>query len=157
MKSLKPGRGPSMMGAMGSVAVGIFGIIWTIAALNMGAPVFFPLLGLVFIAIAVVQTIYHYKNATDPERYSIVDIVDSLEEGDPFAHHIETAAQQRAAMEADAMEAAEAEQEPVEVEYTEAEPMSWEEGDTVCFCPYCGTAAEADFLYCKKCGKRLPQ
>lgn len=30
MKSVKPGRGPSAMNAVGSIAVGIFGVFWTI-------------------------------------------------------------------------------------------------------------------------------
>ena len=30
MKSIKPGRGPSAMGAMGSAFAVIFGIFWTI-------------------------------------------------------------------------------------------------------------------------------
>ena len=45
MKSVKPGRGPSAMGAMGSVIAVIFGIFWTIAAASMGAPGIFPLFG----------------------------------------------------------------------------------------------------------------
>ena len=40
MKSIKPGRGPSAMGAMGSIIAVIFGIFWTIAAASMGAPFF---------------------------------------------------------------------------------------------------------------------
>ena len=57
MKSIKPGRGPSAMGAFGSVIVGIFGVIWTIGAANMGAPPFFVLFGVVFILMAIVQAI----------------------------------------------------------------------------------------------------
>ena len=35
MRSIKPGRGPSMMGAAGAVFAVIFGIIWTFAAAGM--------------------------------------------------------------------------------------------------------------------------
>ena len=38
MKSIKPGRGPSMMGAVGAAFAVVFGIIWTMAAASMGAP-----------------------------------------------------------------------------------------------------------------------
>ena len=51
MKSIKPGRGPSAMGAMGSVVAIIFGIFWTIMAASMGAPLFFPIFGVIFILI----------------------------------------------------------------------------------------------------------
>lgn len=46
MKSIKPGRGPSMMGAFGSAAVTVFGILWTIMAMSMGAPIFFACFGM---------------------------------------------------------------------------------------------------------------
>lgn len=32
MKSIKPGRGPSAMGALGSIICVVFGIFWTIMA-----------------------------------------------------------------------------------------------------------------------------
>ena len=51
MKSIKPGRRRSRYNAVGAVIGIVFGIIWTIAALSMGAPFFFPLFGLVFIGI----------------------------------------------------------------------------------------------------------
>ena len=83
MKSIKPGRGPSMMNAAGAVFAVIFGIIWTIAAAGMGAPFFFPLFGLLFIGMGVMSAVYNFKNATGEERYSTFDIVDSDEEPDP--------------------------------------------------------------------------
>lgn len=84
MKSVKPGRGPSMMSGVGSVAGILFGIIWTIAAASMGAPAFFPLFGLVFIGIGVAQAVYHFRNSTGERRYSSFDIVDDGEEPDPL-------------------------------------------------------------------------
>ena len=83
MKSIKPGRGPSMMNAVGSLIGIVFGIIWTCAAASMGAPGFFPLFGLVFIGIGVVNAIYSFKNATGDNRYSAYDIVDEDEEPAP--------------------------------------------------------------------------
>ena len=63
MRSIKPGRGSSAMGVVSSVAATIFGVFWTIMASSMGAPIFFPLFGLVFIGIGIMNIIYNYKNA----------------------------------------------------------------------------------------------
>ena len=43
MKHVKPGRGPSAMGAFGAIIAVIFGIFWTVSTASMGAPAFFPL------------------------------------------------------------------------------------------------------------------
>ncbi len=107
MKSIKPGRGPSGMSFVGSVFAVLFGIIWTIGAVHitrgadsfssfsgMGgfggmdgpsgiASVILPLFGLLFIGVGIVNAVYHYRNARGKDRYSIVDIVDKHEEGDP--------------------------------------------------------------------------
>ena len=84
MKSVKPGRGPSMMNGVSSIAMIGFGVIWTIAVISMGAPVFFPLFGLIFIGIGVAQAVYHFRNAPGENRYSYFDIVDGDEEMDPL-------------------------------------------------------------------------
>mgnify|MGYP006386566787 FL=1 len=76
MKSIKPGRGPSMMSGVMSVAVGIFGLFWTIMAASIGGG-FMALFGLVFIGIAISSAVYNFKNATSENRYSAYDIVDS--------------------------------------------------------------------------------
>ena len=131
MKSIKPGRGPSKMNAWMSVAVGLFGVIWTVAALRMGAPSFMALFGLVFIAIAVGQAVYHFRNAEQPERYSLLDIVDSSEEPDPLNRALSAAA--------------------APPEETEERAESGAAG----FCPYCGAPTGADHVFCKRCGKRL--
>ena len=68
MKSIKPGRGPSGLGFIGSVFAVIFGIVWTIMAARMGAP----------------AAAYNYKNATGKNRYSSFDITDEGEEPDPL-------------------------------------------------------------------------
>ena len=52
MKSIKPGRGPSMMSGVMSIAVGIFGLFWTIMAASIGGG-FMALFGIVFIGIAI--------------------------------------------------------------------------------------------------------
>ena len=84
MKSVKPGRGPSMMGGVASVFAVVFGIIWMCGAASMGAPGFFLLFGVAFIGIGVVNAVYSFKNAAGENRYSAYDIVDSDEEPDPL-------------------------------------------------------------------------
>ncbi|MBQ9090673.1 MAG: zinc ribbon domain-containing protein [Anaerotignum sp.] len=128
MKSIKPGRGPSMMGGIGAVGVMIFGIIWIFAAMSIGAPGFFCLFGVVFVAIAGVQAYYNFHNATSENRYSAFDITDEEEEPDPLNERF-----------AERMEEAEQKQ------------ISSSGG----FCPYCGTPAEKDHRFCRNCGKKI--
>ena len=128
MKSVKPGRGPSAMGAAGSVIAVIFGIFWTITAASMGAPGFFPLFGVLFVIMGIVQAVYNFKNATGENRYSSFDIVEDGEEPDPLDQRFGNA--------------------PRNV------PQS-DSGDFR-FCPYCGAKLGAEFAYCGKCGKKLP-
>lgn len=154
MKSVKPGRGPSMMNAAGSIFAILFGIIWTAIAMSSGAPFFFSLFGICFIGLAVVQAVYNFKNATGKNRYSAFDIVDEGEENDPLnerfggEREIREAVMRERAQIAEAAKTANAAQ-SVEMQ----ENIKAADG----FCPYCGTEAESDFEFCKKCGKRLPK
>lgn len=83
MKSVKPGRGPSMMGGIIGIAVAVFGVLWTIMAIASGAAIMAPF-GIIFVIIAVVDVIYNFKNATGKNRYSQYDITDENEEPDPL-------------------------------------------------------------------------
>ena len=114
------------MGGVMSIAVAIFGIFWTITAAGIGAGPF-ALFGLVFIAIAVIQAVYHFKNATGKNRYSAFDITDGNEEPDPL--NVRFGGQTESADSADSGHR---------------------------FCPYCGTAVASDFEFCSHCGKKLP-
>lgn len=129
MKSIKPGRGPSMMGGVGGIFAAIFGIIWMAAAVGMGAPPVFPLFGLVFIGMAVAGAVYNFKNATGKNRYSAFDIVDEHEEPDPL-----------------------------NVRFGADQPASHDEpaSNAFAFCPYCGMELDEDFAFCPRCGKQLP-
>ena len=146
MKSIKPGRGPSMMGGIVCIVVAVFGLLWTIGASSMsssfggivpfhdpafgeGIDAIFPLFGVVFIIIAVVSAVYNFKNATGKKRFSEYDIVDSSEEPDPLNERFG---------------------EPAPIHH-ESVP----EADA--FCPYCGTPVEDDYRFCNSCGKQLPQ
>ena len=82
MKSIKPGRGPSMMSGISCILVALFGIGWTVIAAAT-AP-FMAFFGLIFVAMAVVMAVYNFKNAKSKNRYSAFDIVDSREESDPL-------------------------------------------------------------------------
>jgi hypothetical protein len=137
MKSIKPGRGPSAMGAAGSIAVGVFGIFWTIMAASMGAPVFFVFFGLIFVGIAAMQAVYHFKNATGANRMSLYDITDADAEPDPLdpylRQHGRRPAQQRP--------------------QSEPEPL---EEEVYKFCPYCGRKVRHEsYRFCPECGKEI--
>ena len=89
MKSVKRGRGPSFRGGVGGIFAAVFGVIWIIAASSMtrGAGiigVIFPLFGVAFVAFAIFNALYDFKNATSQNRYSEYDIVDDNEETDPL-------------------------------------------------------------------------
>lgn len=134
MKSIKPGRGPSMMSGIGSVCSIVFGIFWTILAANMTrgfgmVGVIFPLFGVLFIIIGIFNAVYSFKNATGENRYSAFDITDDTEEPDPLNQHFGN-----------------------QPEHTSDAPPS---GSS--FCPYCGAPVQNDFAFCRKCGKALPK
>ncbi len=139
MKSIKRGRGPSMMQGAGSIFAAVFGVLWTVMAVSMGAPAIFALFGVCFIGIAVVQAVYNFKNASGGERFSEFDIVDSREEGDPIDSYFKKADRKadKAAPENSALDGS----------------ASEDSGDG--FCPYCGEPVKADYAFCRKCGKKL--
>lgn len=129
MKSVKPGRGPSAMGAFGSLAAVLFGIVWTAVAASSGAPGFFPLFGILFILTGIVQAFYHFKNATGEQRFSAFDITEDGEEPDPLDRRFRGA----------------------------PPPPSAREPGGYRFCPYCGAELAEDFSFCGVCGRRLPE
>ena len=129
MKSIKPGRGPSMMGGVMGIVVAVFGVFWTCMALYIGAGPF-ALFGVVFVAIAVCSTVYNFKNATGENRYSLYDITEDGEETDPLNERFGK---------------------------TASVPSSFSAKEsTNRFCPYCGSELQSDFVYCNSCGKKLP-
>ncbi len=134
MKSIKPGRGPSGLNAMGSRFGIVFAIFWTIMAVSMGAPIFFAGFGVIFIIMSIAQFVYHYKNATGKNRYSEFEITDESEETDPLNEYV----RQRYGD-----------------TYADGTPRANIGGENR-FCPYCGAKAGDDFEYCPKCGKKLP-
>ena len=83
MKSIKPGRGPSFMGGVMSILMGLFGLLWTFIVASHGGGMF-ALFGVIFIVIAISQAVLHFSNATGKNRFSSYDIVDHTEEADPL-------------------------------------------------------------------------
>ncbi len=130
MKSIKPGRGPSKMAAVGGIGAALFGVFWCILAASMGGWVMVPF-GLIFVGIALYGAYYNYKNATSENRYSVIDIVDGEEEPDPLNEMYGS----KKAINQQNMD---------------------ESGTSVTFCPYCGTGVQSKFDFCPKCGKQLP-
>ncbi len=114
------------MGGIVGIAVALFGVFWTVMTIVMEAWFMIPF-GLIFIAIAVVNTVYNFKNATGKNRYSEYDITDENEEPDPWNERFE-----------------EKRNEAVRDNFKGR------------YCPYCGAKAESDFKYCADCGRELP-
>jgi len=132
VKSVKPGRGPSMMGVFGGVIAIIFGIFWTVTASSMGAPLMFPIFGILFIAAAIANTIYNYKNATGKNRMSLYDITDEDEESDPLNKYVK-----------------------YDRDEADFSREISDDKDHMKFCPYCGELLKIGYVYCPKCGKKI--
>lgn len=114
-----------MSGIAGIFMIG-FGVLWTVIAAQ--ASIVFALFGVLWTGVAIVQTVYNFKNATKKNRYSQFDITDENEEPDPLNQRF--AGGRPAAPERETMDSK--------------------------FCPYCGAAAQDDFAFCNNCGKKLP-
>lgn len=134
MKSVKPGRGPSMMNGIGALIAVAFGVLWTIIAFSMvretpmdgfGFAAIFPLFGVLFIISGIVTAVYQFKNATQKNRFSAFDVTTGTEEADPLNQRFGNAVQ------------------------------TLVEGGR--FCPYCGKQVAEDYKFCQNCGKELPQ
>ncbi len=98
-------------------------------AASMGAPIIFPLFGVGFVVLAVVQGLYSFMNATGKKRFSAFDITSDAEEPDPLNERFGGRDLQT----------------PPET------------GAAAAFCPYCGERAQESYRYCRKCGKELPR
>lgn len=136
MKSFKPGRYNSAQGVVGSIFGIVFAIFWIVMAVNMGAPIIFPIFGIGFIIMLVMELVKNIHNVTNENRYSEFDIVDSSEEQDPWNREMGKKQQIEESSFGDNLYS------------TIAEDMV--------YCPYCGLKIGNDFEYCPKCGKKLP-
>lgn len=145
MKSIKPGRGPSMMSGIAGIGAAVFGIFWTIMAAQTGVP-FFAAFGIIFVVMAVVGVIYNMKNAAGEKRYSAFDIVDEGEEEDPLNERFGRSAK------ADSDERTDAEAPGSQGEHFHAGPQGENN-----FCPYCGAPVKETYTFCRKCGRKLDE
>ena len=84
MKSVKPGRGPSLLGGAASVIAAAIGVVWIAVAASMNAPVYFCLFGVAFVVLAIAQALYNLYNATAKRRFSLFDITEEGEEPEPL-------------------------------------------------------------------------
>ncbi len=116
------------MNGIGALAAVLFGIVWTIGVVRAGAPLIFPIFGILFVILGVVQMMYHYKNATGKNRYSLFDITE--DERDPLEERFG------------------------ESRVVDHKP---DQSDADGFCPYCGKGVEGSYEYCPKCGRKLPK
>lgn len=82
MKSIKPGRAPSLLSGVIGIIMVLFGIFWTVMASNFGG--IMMVFGVLWTLIALVITIFNIKNGTAKKRYSMYDITDDKEEADPL-------------------------------------------------------------------------
>lgn len=138
MYSIKPGRGPSLMGVVGGAAAVVIGIGWTVMAMRMGAPGFFALFGVVFVLVAVAGVVYNLANATQKNRMSSFDVTTGREEPDPIARALGHAPREPGAG-------------------TTAAGGADREGDgpTPNFCPSCGAQLQPGDEYCRGCGRNV--
>lgn len=135
MYSVKPGRGPSLMGGVAGIAVAVGGVIWTVFAMSIGAPPFFALFGLLFVGVAIAGVVYNLYNATSPDRMSTFDVTTDDEEGDLIARALGHGGPTPEAPQDGSREG----------------PRKFP-GE---HCPYCGAKAGPDFDFCPKCGRDI--
>ena len=114
------------MGGIIGIAVALFGVFWTVMTIVVEAWFMTPF-GLIFIVIAIINTVYNFKNATGKNRYSQYDITDEGEESDPWDEKFGTDRDDR--------------------------PQSVAAAK---YCPYYGEKAEKDYKFCSSCGRELP-
>ncbi len=82
-----------MMSGIVGIFMICFGILWT--ALAAQASGIFAIFGLIWTGIAVMITVYHFKNATSDKRYSQYDITESYEEPDPLNERFKRKAEEK--------------------------------------------------------------
>ena len=139
MKSIKQGRGPSLIGGIVALGMSVFGLVmagevrateshFSAFGSNPGAGggVTFCYL---FSGACILVGIYSIYCAVAKNRPSHLDITDGDEEPDPLNEHFHGR---------------------YDVESTKSPSAK---GGM--YCPYCGKPVQADFAFCSHCGKEL--
>lgn len=141
MYSVKPGRGPSLMGGFAGIVAAVFGVIWILIAGSIGAPPIIRLFGVLFVILAIGSSIYNLINATRRDRMSTFDITTGSEEQDPLTRLIRNSETTR------------------EDTGGSSRPKSSGSAGTRKypgkFCPFCGVEVHEDFDFCPTCGKDI--
>ncbi|HHV97289.1 MAG TPA: zinc-ribbon domain-containing protein [Clostridiaceae bacterium] len=142
------------MSFIGSIISVIFGVFWTIIAIAITSKssfgiigLIFPLFGVIFVIMGIIQAAYHYKNATSKDRFSLFDITDRSEEGDPADSWIKDECGNNYYKNFDTNDA--------DMKKINNASVSNTSNDDMNYCPYCGRALNKDFSFCPKCGRRL--
>ncbi|MFW6059594.1 MAG: zinc ribbon domain-containing protein [Phycisphaeraceae bacterium] len=133
---IKPGRGPSLMGAVVCVIAAIFGIFFGVTATSAGAPPIFLLFGIGFAVVAIGGAIYNVYNTIARNRMSSLDITTPGEEPDPIARAL-------------------GHDQPPADAHTTTPGSDTPRQYPGAFCPFCGKSVEGKFDYCPHCGKDI--
>ena len=159
LKSIKPGRGPSAMGAFGGIIAAVFGVFWIIFAVSIGAPAIFPLFGILFIVMALGGTAFNYKNATGSNRMSVYDITDDKEEPDPLQARFHGRENSEPINSESIKSAAEFKTTDNNTDSTTESITDNSQDNTTAqtlnYCPYCRCELRSNYNYCPKCGNDL--
>jgi len=137
MHSIKPGRGPSLIGGIGGIVFVILGIVmFATVASKRTPPIFLFFLGGI-ILVGAIATIYSFWAATTKNRPSTFDITHGDEEIDPIAKALGHGPKDETTIH--------------EAPRDKRKPRRFE-GD---FCPFCGKKVEGEVDFCPHCGKDI--
>ena len=84
MKSIKPGRGPSLIGGLFMIFFAVVTGAMAYTASSFGAPGIFVLVPTGMAVFGIIGAIYNFINATGKNRFSDFDITNGSEEPDPL-------------------------------------------------------------------------
>lgn len=156
MRSIKPGRGPSLVGAIGGVVAIVLVGGWIGFADSMDAPPVFKLFGFGMIVMILVGIVSNLYNTTAKNRISTFDITSDDEESDPIAHALGHGSRRTAGRRSSSSRRSS--------RSSEHEGHAGDPGDRrgqapqhfdATYCPYCGVAVQPDFEFCPSCGKDI--
>ncbi|MBR1759339.1 MAG: zinc ribbon domain-containing protein [Lachnospiraceae bacterium] len=137
----------SLLSTWMSIGIAIFGIVWTIAAIQMDDPLFASL-GVFFIVASVASVAMNIRNIIRVEgeiRMEEAKLEEEVSEATEVLHRMYPVFVASEATEGETSETSEVADLPKAVE----EPTN--------YCPYCGAKTEEGYLYCRVCGKKLPE
>lgn len=129
--SVKPGRGPSVLGGVFAIVFGLFSFFLVGDVSSNDAPGAFIAMGYLIGVFAIVGGIYQLYNAGARNRLSDFDVTVGDEEPDPISRAIGRRGS------------------------TSRPRAAGGPATTGGFCPHCGTGLQTGFKFCSSCGKSL--